>query len=365
MRKRHRFLLVIVPLSVATILLLSFRRKPETTQAVGPASSVPAVQFVAAERHLVTDSLDLVAKVQPDPTKVVHIYPPASGRVLEILVKPGDHVRARQTLAMIQSSDVAGARADYDKAKVEADRARRAMEREKQLLDHGAAAEKDYLDAQAASASAQAELARAEQRLRLLNAGAADNSGVVPMGSPTEGVVLDVAAAPGEFAKSLDSANPLITVADLNPIWVVGDVYEKDVAKLRVGLPVQVKLAAYPGRQWSGRIAAVSDALDPTTRTLKLRVVLPNPGRQLKPEMFATIHAETGQHEALLVPTTAVIREGNLASVYVQDTRGKVEQRQVSAGRNLDGFVEITAGLHAGEKVAGTGVELLRGGASD
>ncbi len=333
----------------------------QRAQAVAPESTLPVVRFLSVETQLVTDSIDLAAKVQPDPTKVIHIYPPASGRVLGVLVKPGDAVRRGQTLATIQSSDVAGAHADYEKARIENDRSSRTMEREKSLLDHGAAAEKDYLDAKAAAASAQTELARAEQRLRLLRVTPNGTSDLVPLPSPTDGVVLDVAAAPGEFAKSLESSTALLTIANLDPIWVMGDAYEKDVSKLSLGKIVIVRLPAYPGQEWKARIAAISDALDPATRTLKIRVSLPNPKRMLKPEMFASIHVETGSHQGVLVPATAVIREGDSAFVYVQEAGGKVARRPVQLGANLNGNIEIVAGLRAGESVAGEGVELLRG----
>ena len=112
------------------------------------------------------------------------------------------------------------------------------------------------------------------------------------MVSPASGVVLDVSAAPGEFSKSLESANPLITVADLNTVWVVGDVYEKDVAKVGQGKQVTVTLQAYPGQQWTGHIDSLSGALDPTTRTLKVRVALPNPDQRLKPDQSARAAAQ-------------------------------------------------------------------------
>jgi cobalt-zinc-cadmium efflux system membrane fusion protein len=174
-------------------------------------------------------------------------------------------------------------------------------------------------------------------------------------------VVLDVSAAPGEFSKSLESANPLVTVADLNTVWVVGDVYEKDVAKVARGKQVTVSLQAYPGRQWTGRIDSISGALDPTTRTLKVRVVLPNPDQRLKPEMFGTIHIQAGTHQALVVPAAAIIREGNSTTVFVNSS-GKPEQRTVTTGQTVGGKVEVLAGLHAGDEVASEGAELLKGG---
>src|SRR6266852_5594532 len=128
-----------------------------------------AVAYVKVVQQPVPETIDLAAKVQPDPTKVVRIFPPASGRVVAIEVKPGDRVRGGQTVAILSSSDVANARSDFAKANIETERATRAMERQKLLFEHGAAAEKDYLDARAQADAAQAELVRATQRLELLN----------------------------------------------------------------------------------------------------------------------------------------------------------------------------------------------------
>ena len=324
-----------------------------------PPSDDP-VRYVKVVQQPIPDTLELAAKVQADPTKVVRIFPPASGRVTAIKVKPGDRVRRGETLAVLNSSDVASARSDYTKANIEVQRATRAMERQKLLLDHGAAAEKDYVDARAQAEAAAAELARARQRLELLNISPSANSDNVPLIAPASGVVLDVSAAAGEFSKSLESANPLITIADLDIVWIVGDVYEKDVARLDRGKPVTITLQAYPDKEWSGHIESISGALDPTTRTLKVRVALANPDQRLKPEMFGAIHVKSGTHQALVVPAGAIIREGNATTVFLKNA-GKPEQRTVTIGQTIDGSVEILSGLHVGEEVAAVGAELLKG----
>lgn len=324
-------------------------------------SPAPPVQFVAVRQQTIRDFLDLPAKIQADPTKVIRVFPPTSGRVVSVEVKPGDHVRRGTTLVVIQSSDVASALSDYQKSQIEADRSARVLARETELFQHGAAAEKDYQDAKAQAESANAELDRAAQRLRLLNVSAQSNTDRVQMKAPSSGEVLDVVAAPGQFAKSLESSDPLLTIANLDPIWVVGDVYEKDVSKLAVGRPATVTVSAYPEQQWNGRIAALSDALDPVTRTLKVRIVLTNPHNGLKPEMFASIHVEVGSYTGLVVPAESVIREGNTSTVFVQDKSGKIERRTIATGRTFVDKVEITSGLRPGDLVASHGAELLKG----
>lgn len=347
----------------SSLSLASCRHSEEPVQAAAPRPST-AVQFTAVTKEPIEDQLQLSAKVQADPARSFRIFPPASGRVLGIQVKPGDSVTKGERVATIESADAGSAQSDLAKAQIEADRAQRAAERQKALLDHGAVAEKDYIDAKAAADSAQAELARARRHLDVLGMntqqGTADS---IPLLSPSRGVVLAVSAASGEFSKSLDNADPLLAIADLSTIWIVGDVFEKDIAKVLPGTKVSVTVDAFPGQSWKGHIDSVSGALDPATRTLKARVGLPNPGGKLKPEMFAAIHVDVGRHTAIVVPGSAVIHEGQNTVVYA-DNNGKPEQINVVIGQSTNGKVEIRSGLEQGQKVAVNGAELLTGGAS-
>ncbi|MBS1805852.1 MAG: efflux RND transporter periplasmic adaptor subunit [Acidobacteria bacterium] len=326
-------------------------------------STANPVQFVAVSRELIEDQLTLSAKVQADPARSFRVFPPASGRVQGIQVQAGDRVTKGERLGKIESADAGSAQSDFAKAQIEAVRAQRAADREKVLLDHGAVAEKEYVDAKAAADSAQAELARAKQRLAVLGMNAQATAEDIPLRSPSRGVVLSVSAAPGEFSKSLDNADPLMTIADLSTVWIVGDVFEKDIAKVQPGTAVTITVDAFPGQKWTGRITSISGALDPATRTLKARVSLPNPGDKLKPEMFAAIHVDIGKHDAIVVPLSAVIHQGQNTIVFI-DSNGRPGQKEVTAGQMADGKVEITSGLENGQRVAANGAELLTGGNS-
>lgn len=348
--------------SFALVVATSCHRESTSASAASPHTADP-VQFIPVTERLVQNQLQLSAKVQADPARSYRIYPPTSGRVLGIQVKQGDRVRKGETVATIQSADAGSAQSDLAKAQIEAERAQRASDREKVLLDHGAVAEKDYIDAKAAAESAQAELARARRHLDVLGLNGQATTDRIPLFAPGSGVVLTVSAAPGELSKSLDNADPLLTIADLSTVWIVGDVFEKDVAEVQPGTRATVTVDAFPGEVWAGRIDSVSGALDPATRTLKVRVALLNRGEKLKPEMFAAIHLEVGQRRSIVVPASTVIHEGQDTVVYV-DNNGKPERRKVTVGQTLQGEIEILSGLTPSQRIAVNGAELLTEGDS-
>jgi cobalt-zinc-cadmium efflux system membrane fusion protein len=307
------------------------------------------------------NELDVAARIQADPTRVVRVYAPVSGRLISVAVRPADLVTRGQPLALIASSDVAAARQAYQQATADNTVKKEALVRSKLLLDHHAIAEKDYEQAQADYLTSQAALESARERLLFLNVGTDGGSDQLVVKSPRSGVVMSLGAAAGEFSKSLDSADPLCTIADLSTVWAVGNVYEKDIAAVRVGEQADVAVDAYPGQHWRGRIGAIAGAIDPATRTLGIRVVLANPGLRLKPGMFAAIRLVRSVRRAVVIPSQAVLREGNANYVFLEQSPGRFIRRAVTLGQALNGGrVEVTSGLSPGHTIVVQGAELLR-----
>jgi membrane fusion protein, heavy metal efflux system len=331
-------------------------------QAAPTEHTTRTIQTAPVEFRSMSTELAIPATVQPNPERVVHVFAPVSGRLVELRVKPGDSVRAGQAVAMVASSDVSSARSDYEKAKAQAQRSQSALNRVTLLFQHGAVAAKDMEDAKAQAASDASELERSRQRLQLLGLSENQSSDRVTVVAPRSGVVTETTSAPGEFAKSLDASNPLLTIADLAVVWLVGSVYEKDLTTVPRGLAVSVTLEAYPGEKWTGTISNVSDLVDPTTRTVKLRVVLENPQHQLKPDMFAVIHAQRPATRVAVVPTTAVLHEGNVAFVLVEkpDDKEHFERRTVEIQQNGPQETLVRSGLRPGDVVVTANAELLR-----
>jgi membrane fusion protein, heavy metal efflux system len=320
------------------------------------------IQTAPVEFRTISTELAIPASVQPDPARVVHVFAPVSGRLIELRVKPGDSVRAGQAVAVVASSDVSSARSDYEKAKAQSQRSQSALSRVALLFQHGAIAQKDLDDAKAQAATDSSELERARARLHLLGLSESQSSDRAAVPAPRSGVVTETTSAPGEMAKSLDASNPLLTIADLSSVWVVGNVYEKDLEAVPRGLAVRITTDAYPSETWQGKIANVSDVVDAATHTVKLRVVLENRQHKLKPDMFATIHVLRSPLRVAVVPSSAVLHEGNTAFVMVPTAASKdrYEKRLVEVQESNPQQTLVRSGLQPGDVVVSSGAELLR-----
>jgi cobalt-zinc-cadmium efflux system membrane fusion protein len=304
--------------------------------------------------------LEVPAQIQADPTRVVHVFAPAGGRITEMKVRPWDRVEKGQPLAILESSDLAHAVADYHKALIDDRVKQKELERATYLFAHNAISQKDLQQAQGDAQMAAAELEAAREQLQVFGMNP-DNAGAqLRVVAPRSGVVLDTGAAQGEYSNALSAAQPLCTIADLSTVWAVGDIYEKDLTAARLGEPARVTLDAYPGQTWNGHVSAVSDAIDPNTRTLRVRVALANRGTRLKPAMFGSIRLLRSTDKGIVLPSTAVIREGSMAFVYVAEGNGRFQRRSVTPGRTLGESLEIESGIRAGDTVVTQGALLLR-----
>jgi membrane fusion protein, heavy metal efflux system len=345
--------------SLGMIALTACHRSGDAVTPTRPTGK-DVVDTVTVHPAQVTDTLNLPARLMANPTDVVHVYPPLSGRVLSLKVLPGQEVAKGQAIGTLQSNDAASARSDYEKAKIEAARADLQLQRAKELLQHEVMSQRDYDDMKALDDADHAEFERSRQTLHNLGFSENDTSAELPLRSPINGVVLDIGTAPGELQRSLDNANPIATIANIDSIWAVGDLYPNNVDAVRRGQPVEVRVNGYPNEVRTGTIDYISDAVDPTTLTLKVRVVLANPAHKFKPQMYATISVANLKRQAIVVPSTAVIRDGVKNYVFVATPDHKYARRDVELGETHAQTVEIMHGLDDGEQVVSTGAELLR-----
>lgn len=349
----------------ACLLFSGCERRPPADTADTPAPQYRVLDTIVAHVQPVHDALTLPARIQANPITLVHVYPPLSGRVLALKVLPGQEIAKGQIVGMLQSTDLQQARSDYEKAKIEAARADLQLNRARDLLQHQVMAQRDFDDVQALDQADHAELERARETLHILGYKENDTSDLVAIRSPIQGVVLDVNTGSGELQRSLDNATAIATIANIDDVWVIADLYPRDVQAIRRGEPVEVRVNGYPDAVYRGVIDNISDAVDPTTLTLKVRIVMPNPHHRLKPQMYATVSVTSENRNAIVVPATAVIRDGVSTYVYVQTGDHKYEHRDVTLGAAHDTTIEITKGLNEGDRIVSTGAELLRGMGSE
>jgi cobalt-zinc-cadmium efflux system membrane fusion protein len=311
------------------------------------------------------DSLEIPGHVEANPEHLVHVYAPLSGRLLNLNLTSGQEVRKGQTIAMLQSGDVAQARADFEKARIETLRADHALERGKLLIAHDVMSQADFQELKAVDDAAHAEQERTRQRVHELGFSENGTTDMTAITAPITGTALEVGTASGEMQRSLETANGIATIANLDTVWVTGDLFERDLGVVRVHQPVDLMFAAYPGEILHGTIANVGDSLDPATHAVKVRVVVANPGHRLKPAMFATLRIARPSQMRIVVPLEAVLRDGDKAEVYVPGSGGKYTLRQVTTGATHGKQIEIISGLNDGEQVVTQGAAFLQEPAGD
>jgi membrane fusion protein, heavy metal efflux system len=330
--------------------------------AEAPAAEQPKANLQVSTVHLENDVdvLDIPGRVEVDPEHLVHVYAPLSGRLLNLTLTPGQEVRKGQTIAMLESGDVAQARSDFEKARIETLRADRALTRGQVLIAHEVMSDADFQELKAADDAAHAEQERARQRVHELGFSENGTSDVTAITAPITGTVLDVGTASGEMQRSLETSNGIATIANLDTIWVTGDLYEQDLGIVHAHEPVEILLSAYPGEVMHGVIDNVGDSLDPATHAVKARVVVANPEHRLKPEMFTTLRIVRPGQMRILVPIEAILHDGDKTVAYVQGVDGKYNATQVKTGATHGKLIEVLSGLTDGERVVTEGAAFLR-----
>ena len=321
------------------------------------------------ERRKIEDTLLVGGRIAFDDLRVSHVFAPVAGRITRVLAAPGERVKRGTPLAIIASPDAGSAAADLAKARADLEASSRDLQRQKELYQSHAGSQKDYETALDTEAKARAEFQRAQARARLFHTSDAD--GVTQefvLRSPIDGEVVARTANPGvDVQGQLAGGNTaeLFTIGELDKVYVLADVHELDLSSFRLGDQMRIRVVSYPDRVFVGRVDWISAALDPQTRTARVRCVLDNPERLLKPEMYASLELRIDRGVQVAVPKAAVIHLQNTTLVYVArgtTPEGKVrfERRPVTVDDNVSGdHWPVTRGLDAGEVVVVDGALLL------
>jgi cobalt-zinc-cadmium efflux system membrane fusion protein len=330
-----------------------------------PADQMSHIQAVTVEQGPLARTLRLTGAVEYNDFKTTPVITQVGGPVSRVLVVQGEHVRAGQALLYVASPDYSLLRSAFIKARDALQLADRFYRRAQDLYAHHAIAQADLEQAESSRAQAQADFESSADAIRIL--GIADPETIVtkpptpeiPLYSPVAGEVVDRQCSAGQLLAA--GATQCFTLSNMSSVWILVNIYQNDVAHVRVGDPVTIVNESYPGVV-RGKIEYISPALDPSTRTLQARIEAPNPGERLKKEMYVTAEVQAGViPNALFVPNSAVLRdEQNMPYVYRQTGETQFARRDVTLGEAQDGKTQILTGLQANDRVVGDGSLFLQ-----
>jgi cobalt-zinc-cadmium efflux system membrane fusion protein len=340
------------------------RLSPEALENAG-------IKTIPATAQALADTIAVTATISHNQDRLFHVTPRITGRVVDVRVSLGSEVKTGTVLAVLDSTELGQAKSEYLKTQTLLELAKANYDREKRLFDQKIAAKKDVLAAEAEYRKAEAEARTLHERLHLygLSDQAIANLNNAPsqyaLISPGSGVVVEREISKGEV---IDAGKKVLTVSDLSIVWVLLNIYEKDLARAEKGTAVKIRTESYPGETFVGKVTYIGDVVDPQSRTVSLRVEVPNPKARLKPGMFATAEVAAGvsSAQAILIPRPAIQKiEGN-AAAFVQQQDGSFAKRDLELGRVFGGSVEVKSGLKEGEQVVTEGSftlksELLKG----
>jgi len=345
---------------------------PNATDAAGPAMvrqgdklTIPAnsplrARVVVSPVSMSTSahSLSLPGIVEADPARTVNILPPLTGRLIELMVKLGDEVKQGQLLAIVSSPDLDQAYSDVDKARDALDLAHKALDRARGVHDAGANAVKDFEQANSNYEQALAESKRAEARLLTLDGNSrTSKSRALSINAPVSGAVTALNYGTGSFIN--DATTTLMTISNLDNVWVTANVPEDLLGSVSKGQAAEVDLSAYPGQKLRGTVSFVSAVLEPDTHRNKTRITFANADGKLKPNMYANVSIAIPQANQIVVPTSALLMNNDSTTVFVEVTPWTFVRRAVELGHEDDDSVRILSGLAAGDRVVVRGGVLL------
>jgi cobalt-zinc-cadmium efflux system membrane fusion protein len=319
------------------------------------------IRTVQAQRRTMRSQLKAMGKVLAPLQKRAIVSYAFPARIADIHVTVGDWVKPGQKLVTLQSEEVGKARADFYKAEADYELAMRNLERERNLNDRGVGARKNLLATEAEFKVAEANQDVAEKKLHVLGFSEAQVdelkkshqiNPIISLEAPIGGKIIAFNAVRGAM---VDQNTEILSIMDPTLVWVDGEIYERDIARVKLGQEVKVSVPAYPAEAFLGKVIYIGDVLKEETRTITVRTEVPNLGYKLKPGMFADMTiCLNHQDEVLAVPEKAVLDDQNDQVVFVRVKEG-FRMQPVQVGMKDAGFWEIVGGLEEGQEVVTVG----------
>lgn len=335
---------------------------PSASDEVSLKAGSPKLSYInEAVAKLVQRPLmeQVAGKIVYDETRTVRVFSPIAGRVIGTIAEIGSQVRVGDTLTILDSPELGQAQATYESALADLELAKRTFQRIKILFENDIAPRKQLEQAEDTLIRARSEAERA--RLRLANLGVrqihTDNRFVLR--TPLAGTITERNINPGMEVKS-DLTAPLFVISDLTHLWVNIDIFEKDIGLIHTGAKVILNVPAYPNEDFVATISYISRIVDETTRTVKVRCMLPNLDGRLLPAMFASVRVMSEPDDlAIVIPLTAMFTEGESDWIYVNTGNYHYQKRPVKTGLRFKNEAVIVEGLKAGERFVVDGALLL------
>jgi cobalt-zinc-cadmium efflux system membrane fusion protein len=332
---------------------------PRAIRLSSEAVAAAGLEIVTASRVGFRPSAPAAGFVTPDARRSVTVRTPVEGRVVRVAVDAGARVRTGETLFVIESSEASAAVSRHTAAVGREDVAREALQRAEGLLAMDAISrsetERRRVEAQAAAAEARA----ARQDLQRLGVDPSRQDGRLDVVSPMEGTVLEVSAVEGDL---VERETPLAVVGDLSRVWALVEVPVTAAGGIEAASEVEVRSPALPGAVFPGRVGLVEPIVSAATARLRVRIVLDNPGGDLRPGLFVSTDLPLAEPpiEGTAVPSDAIQRFSGVSAVFVETGPGTFELRPVETGREAGGRVEVRQGLRDGERVVARGSFVLK-----
>ena len=354
--------------NLALLLLTGCDKKSDPKDEAPPVSTVVAATSVdnvkvdhpdqfplaTAQTQMASSSMSVTGQVQPDVTKVIPVISLASGRIVAIFAHIGDLVHKGQRLFTVQSNDIEQAYSDFRKAVADEKLAKAQLDRAQLLFSKGAISRSAVEIAQDIEDKGLVDVEAAREHLKVLGATDLNQpSGAINVYSPATGVIIEQNISQASGVKTLDNSPNLFTIANIDDVWIVCDVYENNLANLAVGQNATIHFNAFPDKDVTGRVSEIDPILDPSIRTAKVRVQVRNPG-YMKIGMFVTATFRSQKQEArLVVPATALVHLHDQDFVYVSGGGGNFKRAHIVGGEMLPGGMQVVqTGLQAGQQVA-------------
>ena len=314
-------------------------------------STMQLITIDSAQLRNVDDEVKLNGEVSFDDNKVVKVFTFSSGHVTSVNVSIGDYVKAGQILATIKSADISGNYSDLSIAGNDVTIARRGMDNAEHLYKNGIASQKEYIEAKENYNKAVSNAGKLQTQIQINGGGRTAANGIYTVTAPRSGYVVEKLINTGNFIRNDNNSN-LFTIGDITDVWIWANVFESDVAKIKIGYAADITTVAYPDSVFVGKVDKINQILDPVTKVMKIKIVLPNKNNMLKPSMFANISINNTENRKMVtIPQTAVVNDNQKTYVVAYINNNNVSIREIKLLKTVNGYAYVKEGLQQGEKV--------------